>query len=322
MKPKSFWQRIGLHNWLLPKDSEQTLSATSVSGLTPNDVFGYIIEKFRESVQQLSFANRMVFYHEYIICFNPDDYQEFMENKKGIFGLIVQESVRQFYKILQEYRAQGKTVEPSASKWVFRFVSHPDYARGDKSFIGRLLPGGQQQTENLRVTFIPRQTGLAETFDINPDILKGFHFYSEGYYEVPYRTDLTESSGAPPSAGPAAYAGHAFARLETILPDKAFAGKKLEYLMQDSDITICGQDANPGQAAQFRIPSDWVDTPHLRIRYQSSDGRLMLAAFGAKTLLNEKLLSRSTPAQPQWTELPINSRLMLNGIVGINVFKP
>ena len=134
MKPKtSFWQRIGLHDWFLKKESTAPKAKAPV--LTPNDVYRYILEKFNESIAQLSFANRIVFYHEYIICFNAEDYQEFMNNKKGIFGLIVQESVRQFYDILKGYRAQGKTVEPSSSKWVFRFVSHPDYARGDKSFI-------------------------------------------------------------------------------------------------------------------------------------------------------------------------------------------
>ncbi|PIH03600.1 hypothetical protein CS542_02225 [Pedobacter sp. IW39] len=43
--------------------------------------------------------------------------------------------------------------------------------------------------ENLRVTFIPRQTG-AETLDVNQDILNGFTYYSEGYYELPYAMDL------------------------------------------------------------------------------------------------------------------------------------
>jgi hypothetical protein len=114
-----------------------------------------------------------------------------------------------------EHRAAGKTVAPSASKWVFRFVSHPDYARGDKGFIGKLLPGQSGKEENLRVTFIPRQTGIAQTFDINPEILKGFNFYSEGYYEVPYGEAL-QYGKVPVSAA----AG--FARFETILPDKAY----------------------------------------------------------------------------------------------------
>ena len=135
MKSKStFWQRIGLHDWFLKKDVE-TVDVRRHS-LTPNDVFHYIVEKFDESILQLSFSNRVVFYHEYIICFNPEDYKEFMENKKGIFGLIVQESVAKFYELLQGYRGKGKLVQPSSSKWVFRFASNPEYTRGDKSFCG------------------------------------------------------------------------------------------------------------------------------------------------------------------------------------------
>ena len=177
MKSKTtFWQRIGMHDWFL--NSENTVSKVKPKILTPDDVYKYIIEKFKESIGQLSFADRVVFYHEFIICFNAEDYRQFMDNKKGIFGLIVHESVKRFYQLLKEYRELGKTVEPSSSKWVFRFVSHPDYAPGDKGFIGKLLPGTSQKEENLRVTFIPRQTGIAQTFDINQDILKGFTFYS------------------------------------------------------------------------------------------------------------------------------------------------
>jgi hypothetical protein len=176
---------------LCKKDAERVDTATP--SLTPNNVYHYIIEKFKESVKELSFAERLVFYHEYIICLNPDDYSLFMENKKGIFGIIVHESLKEIYGMLKEYRSLGKTVVPSASRWIFRFVSHPEYMQGDISFIGKLLPDNAQATqtsENLRVTYIPRQTGIAQTFDINPDILKGFHFYSEGYYEVPFREDL------------------------------------------------------------------------------------------------------------------------------------
>ena len=168
----------------------RTPSKEVQKALTPNDVYKYIIEKFRHSIGELSFANRVVFYHEFIICFNPEDYREFMDNKKGIFGLIVHESVKEFYNILKQHRTEQKTVEPSSSKWVFRFVSHPDYARGDKGFIGKLLAGKQSEGRETKSTFIPRQTGIAQTFDINQEILKGFTFYSEGYYEVPYVEEL------------------------------------------------------------------------------------------------------------------------------------
>lgn len=316
MKPKaSFWQRIGIHDFFLKKGTVD--DDKQPSGLTPNDVFKYIVEKFNDSIQELSFAKRIVFYHEYIIAFNPEDFQDFMDNKKGIFGLIVQESVRSFYEALKNYREQGKTVEPSSSKWVFRFVSNASYARGDKSFIGKLLPGSQQKEENLRVTFIPRQTGIAQTFDINPDILKGFTFYSEGYYEVPYQEDLVYNERQQAGSAQA----NAFARLETILPDKAFAGRKLEFLMRNEEIMVSGKEETADTPDIFRIPSDWVNTPHLRIRFNRGEGKFYLASFGEKTIMNEKEVPRCETAYPNWTELPINSRLVLNGIVGINIFK-
>ena len=305
-----------MHEWLVKKKTGQTMKAHEVPTPTPDDVFRYIIDKFQESLSKLSFADRTVFYHEYIICFNPEDYHDFMETKKGIFGLIVQESVKEFYKSLKNFKSSGKTVVPSSSKWVFRFVSHPDYAHGDLGFIGKLLPGGQQKEENLRVTFIPRQTGIAQTFDINPEILKGFNFYSEGYYEVPYQEDLVYDEQQLKSA-----AGISLARFETILPDKAYAGRKLEYLMKDEEIIVSGKEEKREDAHIFRIPSEWVNTPHLRIKYDKSGKKFYLASFGEKTLLNEKEVSRSHAEHPDWVELPVNSRVMLNGIVGINVFK-
>jgi hypothetical protein len=314
MKTKpSFWQKIGMHEWFLKKEHDQSVS---LQNITPDEIYKYLLEKFRESIGQLSFANRIVFYHEYIIGFSPDDYKDFMDNKKGIFGLIVQESVKKFYEILKEYRSKGKTVEPSSSKWIFRFVSHPDYARGDKSFIGKLLPGNQQKEENLRITFIPRQTGIAQTADISSDILKGFTFYSEGYYEVPYQQDLVhDDTNANPSVS------SLLARFEAIVPEREFAGRKLEYFMKDDEITVSGKEDQRQASHIFRIPSDWVNSPHLRIRYNKNDGKLYVASFGEKTIVNEKQIAISDEKNPSWTELPINSKVVLNGIVGINIFK-
>lgn len=311
MKAKpTIWQRIGLHDWFL-KGAATTAPNAAV---TPNDVYKYIIQQFQQSVQQLSFANRIVFFHEYIIAFNTEDYRGFMDDKRGIFGLIVQESVKQFYEILAGFKAAGKTVMPSASKWVFRFVSHPDYAPGDKGFIGKLLPGQSEKQENLRVTFIPRQTGIAQTFDINPDILKGFNFYSDGYYEVPFGEALQYQENAVSAAA-------GFARFETILPDKAFQGRKLEYTMKDEEIIVSGNDEAREASHIFKIPSEWVNTPHLRIKYSKAESKFQVASFGEKTILNEKTVPRSDAENPDWTLLPLNSKLVLNGIVGINIFK-
>lgn len=309
----TFWQRTGVHNWFLKKES----GLTETGFMTPDLVYKYIIEKFRESVTELSFADRVIFYHEYIICFSQPDYNKFMDNNRGIFSLIIKESVKAFYNILQEHRQKGKKVTASANKWVFRFVSHPDYEKGDKSFIGKLLPGNnvQQKEENLRVTFIPRQTGIAQTFDIADEILKDFTFYSDGYYEIPWQDSLVPGDINDPKIP------KYFARLEATLPDKQYAGKKLEYLVKDEAIIVSGMDEKPDQSGVFRIPSEWVSTPHLSIRYDRSTDKFSLASFGEKTIVNENEVTNSDKNAPLWTELPMNSKIVLNGIVSINIFK-
>ena len=308
----TFWKRIGVQNWLLKKEAV----AEETASLTPEMVYKYLVEKFQDSIKELSFAERIIFYHEYIICFSPPDYNKFMDNNKGIFGLIIKESVKSFYEILQRYREKGKNVTASGNKWVFRFVSHPDYEKGDKSFIGKLLPGNvQQREENLRVTFIPRQTGIAQTFDISDEILKDFTFYSDGYYEIPFDKNLVldESAGSGTAK--------CFARLETTIPDKKYAGKKLEYLMKDEEILVSGIDETAEATATFKVPSEWVSTPHLSIRFDKDANKFFLSSFGEKTIVNENEVNKSDRGAPEWTELPINSRIVLNGIVCINIFK-
>jgi hypothetical protein len=316
MKTKtSFWQRMGFHEWFLKREADSFIK--EIPPPVPDDIYKYIVQKFEESVKELSFANRTVFYHEYIVCFNEEDYKHFTENKKGIFGLIVQESVKKFYTILKQYHQQGNAVTPSSSKWVFRFVAHPEYLRGDKSVMGKLMPGSvHQKKENLRITFIPRQTGIAETFDVNPELLDGFIFYSEGYYEIAFDAKFSLDERAIANRESAV-----LARFETIVPDKEFAGKKIEYFMKDKDIFISGKDEVKDKPDIFRIPSDWVNTPHLRIRYNSADSKFYLASFGEKTLVNENEVALSNVNNPAWVHLPVNSRIVLNGIVGINIFK-
>jgi hypothetical protein len=309
----NFWQRIGIQDWFLTNETSERAKAKA---LTPDTVYSYIIEKFKESIKELSFADRVVFYHEFIISFNAEDYKEFVANKQGIFGLIVHETVEQFYKILKEHRATGKTVKPSGSKWVFRLVSHPDYARGDKGFIGKLLPDNTKKEENLRVTFIPRQTGIAQTFDVDQDILKGFTYYSEGYFEIPYEEALETEAQIAAKPGQTN-----IARLETIIPDQQFAGKKVEYLMKEDDLIVSGSDETREASNIFTIPSEWVNAPHLQIKYNNADGKFYMASFGEITTLNEVTVERCDVNSPKWVELPVNSRMLLNGIIGLNLFK-
>src|SRR5688572_24558071 len=98
----NFWQRLGIQDWFLTDETSGINGKTPP--LTPEVVYSYIIEKFNESIKELSFGKRIVFYHEFIISFNADDYREFVGNKQGIFGLIAKETVKKFYEILKQHR--------------------------------------------------------------------------------------------------------------------------------------------------------------------------------------------------------------------------
>jgi hypothetical protein len=78
----NFWQRLGIQDWFLTNESQPV--ADVAPALTPEVIYKYIVEKFQESISELSFAGRVVFYHEFIISFNADDYREFNENKQGM----------------------------------------------------------------------------------------------------------------------------------------------------------------------------------------------------------------------------------------------
>ena len=112
-----------------------------------------------------------------------------------------------------------------------------------------------------------------------------------------------------------------FARLEATLPDKEWAGKKLEYIVKEEAFIVAGIDEKPGQQGVFRIPSEWVSSPHLSVRYDKPADKFFVASFGEKTIVNENEVGNSTSDAPIWTELPMNSRIVLNGIVSINIYK-
>jgi hypothetical protein len=90
--------------------------------------------------------------------------------------------------------------------------------------------------------------------------------------------------------------------------------------MRDEQITVSGKEEIKTGSDIFRVPTEWVNAPHLYIQYRKNEGKFYVASFGEKTLLNEKEVQRSATTNPSWTELPINSKIVLNGIVGINIF--
>ena len=92
--------------------------------------------------------------------------------------------------------------------------------------------------------------------------------------------------------------------------------------MKNEEIVVSGTDETRDGPEIFKIPSDWVNTPHLLIRFNKPTSKFYVASLGEKTILNEHEISGGSLDKPHWVELPVNSKMVLNGIVGINFFKP
>ena len=102
---------------------------------------------------------------------------------------------------------------------------------------------------------------------------------------------------------------------------KSMWAKRLNTSLRMKLFLISGSDEKPNQPGIFRVPSDWVSSPHLSVRYDKTGDKFYIASFGEKTLVNENEVAKSYPDSPAWTLLPMNSRIVLNGIVSINIFK-
>ena len=91
--------------------------------------------------------------------------------------------------------------------------------------------------------------------------------------------------------------------------------------MRDEEVLITGAIDTRRESNIINVPSEWIDTPHLKLRYNRQEDQFYIASFGEKTVVNEKEIPKSDPQFPSWSPIPLNSRIMLNGIIGVNLFK-
>jgi hypothetical protein len=87
--------------------------------------------------------------------------------------------------------------------------------------------------------------------------------------------------------------------------------------MRDREIVIARKEPDNQQFPNYLLlESVYVSNPHARIRYNESTQRFELASFSRnETRVNERVIQRSEPAEPQWHELPDEAQILLNSMV-------
>lgn len=318
-----------LSNLLVPKQS------TSRPQTVSNDrILHELIRCFDASLERESFGTSLLFNAHYIIILHPDSYRE----RLAAFPVIVNEAVKAFYDRLRQRRRPQDEIPPVSSHWYFKFGPGTEFdgkpiGPGDIDVIGSLTglslagpePSAASPAISVKATRKVRNTNLYDKLDVNAASFGHIDFREAGAFAI--KIDTTQIAGQTPAAAPVPASTvtpvaqpdrsvypTAFARIDCYLADK---NREETYWMQDREVVVARLEPdNQAFSNYLRLDSPYVSNPHARIRYNEVAGTFEIASFSRhETRVNERIIDRSEPANPQWTPLPDPAQILLNGIV-------
>ncbi|MVM31220.1 FHA domain-containing protein [Spirosoma sp. HMF4905] len=318
-----------LSNLLVPASQTQTTAVTTV---TNKRILNELVASFEDSIHRESVGKSMLFNAHFLIILHPDTYEE----RQNAFPVIVNEAVNAFKAIIESQKGQYEHVAPVASSWFFKFGGGREFGGqevtpGDVNVVGALtgiLPGnGQaQSSERVNVTRRVKQTNRYEKVDVGLNTFQHIDFREPGAFVVKFNFDPS----TPTTKNPV---GTATApRNATQLPRSLSAGlaqidyyiaelnKENSYLMRDREIVVARKEPDNQHFPNYLlIESAYVSNPHARIRFNDATDSFQIASFSRnETRVNEQLVIRSEPANPQWHSLPDKAQILLNSMVTLH----
>ncbi|CCG99619.1 hypothetical protein FAES_1609 [Fibrella aestuarina BUZ 2] len=335
-KPNRFLQK--LNNLLVPKavDDDEAKPVSS------EQILHALLASFDASLERESIGNKLLFNAHYLIVLHPTAY----EQRLAALPAIVDEAVRLFIDHLRQRKGPHDQVMPVSSHWFFKFGPGTEYngeaiGVGDLKVVGSL--SGQSVGESPRpvaqrggnkVTRKVQNTNVFDTLDTNRQAFSHIDFRESGAFAV----DIDLSQFAPPVPQPAAQPQapanvpaapmpaspqsrpapgpqpQAFARIDCYMAD---LNTEETYWMQDREVVLARREPdNEAFPNYIRLNSPYVSNPHARIRFNDTTQSFELASFSRnETRINEQVVARSDPGQPQWVPLPSPSQILLNGVV-------
>lgn len=344
-KPNRFLQK--LNNLLVPK----AVDDDEVRPVSSEQILHALLASFDSSLERESIGNKLLFNAHYLIVLHPTAY----EQRLAALPAIVDEAVRLFLDHLRQRKGPHDQVMPVSSHWFFKFGPGTEYngeavGVGDLKVVGSLSgqlvgdnPRPAAQRGGNKVTRKVQNTNVFDTLDTNRKAFSHIDFRETGAFAV----DIDLSQFAPPIPVPTAAEAQApeptnvpnvpaasipvspqnrpapqvprphpqaFARIDCYMAD---LNTEETYWMQDREVVLARREPdNEAFPNYIRLNSPYVSNPHARIRLNDATGSFELASFSRnETRINEQVVDRSDPAQPQWVPLPTPSQILLNGVV-------
>ncbi|QKZ15105.1 FHA domain-containing protein [Spirosoma sp. KUDC1026] len=310
---------------LLVPPSQTT--AAPAPAVTNTRILNELVACFEDSISQESVGASMLFNAHFLIILHPDVY----EDRLNAFPVIVNEAVSAFNQFIDAHKANYGRVSPVASSWFFKFGAGREFngeavEPADVRVVGALtgiLSGNQALASGaapMHVTQRVQQTNRYEKIDVDQRAFLHIDFREPGAFVVKFSFEapakpigqINSTVNQQPSLPRSLEDG--LAQIRYYVSDK---NQDATYLMRDREIVIARKEADNQQFSNYLLlESVYVSNPHARIRYNEITQGFELASFSRnETRINERVVPRSEPANPQWHELPDKAQILLNSMV-------
>lgn len=316
-----------LGNLLVPTSRAQT---APVAAVTNRRILDELVASFEDSIGRESVGKSMLFNAHFLIILHPDTYEE----RQNAFPVIVNEAVSAFRAIIESQRGQYEHVAPVATSWFFKFGGGREFGGevitpSDVHVVGALtgiLPGNvqAQSSDRMNVTRRVKQTNRYEKVDVDLNTFQQIDFREPGAFVVkfnfsPSTSAQTRVAGAATQNAPA-LPRSLNAGLAEISYYVAELNKENRYAMRDREIVVARKEPDNQHFPNYLLlESAYVSNPHARIRYNDATDSFQIASFSRnETRVNEQLIPRSEPANPQWHTLPDKAQILLNSMVTLH----
>lgn len=310
------WFRKAINLFKIEKVSDQENMDNSV--MKNQDIYENLVTLFNNGISNESFGKTMLFPMSFYIIMHIDDY----EDRKKAFPSLVKGTVEEFYRIIEERKADFPNYEQIGRKWVFQFSpcrTNGSIETDDKKFFtverGSIVSTASlyndvidtfediQIDRNIKVSIKCNNSNVIKTANLNLKALAGVDILGEGFFAIPF----DDKSSQPPTSQES----------EVIIENAPLAElsyvKKntdtVRYTMKYTSLIISGMKDPRTMSNIFKLEYSNIDNGHVQIKYENKE--FSLCAFG-ETRLNEKRVELSKPGNIIWVPLADNSEILMN----------
>ncbi|GAA4397931.1 hypothetical protein GCM10023187_07910 [Nibrella viscosa] len=326
--PNSLFQQLS--NLLVPKVPQPAGSVANV--VTNERILAELADCFNTSLLAESVGHSLLFNTSYFVILHPKTYEE----RLPALPVIVDEAVRRFYDLLRARKGPDDKIMPVSSHWYFKFGPGTEFngrliGRDDVEVIGSLAgvslaePAQPEAfvAANVKATVRVKNTNMFDKLDINQQAFEHIDFRESGTFAIKLNPALAGDETplmmppVPAMPVPQAVRPSALARIDCYLAD---SNTEKTFWMEDREMVVARKEPdNEAFPNYLRLESPYVSNPHARIRYNEAENRFQIVSYSRnETRVNEQVIERSEPANPQWTDLPDKAQVLLNGVVTLS----